>query len=783
MTTSANVQTTPTKGLDPNTWLQWAQYYASLGFAMLPLAGKDPAPRPDGRRKPDGEPIRLGAYDASADPAQWRAWVAYYGTCNIGIAIPQGKIAIDVDPRHEGDVDFEALERAHGETFNLRTFAQKTGGGGWHFVYDAPHGQRYPGGKLEGRKGLDVKQHGGYLVAAPSVHPDTGKCYELAGFPVFAKPPGWVRFADVSESRVTRDSSHDTRLDNLRFGMDPAKAIADVSDDAIARAVQAVASIYVPGQRHHVRVKMGALLNRRGWSRESVERFGRALCTTYGGDNENKIARETVMGMGYPSGYFELIEMVPHENRETFAAQLDALTNPFGDEYRATNARAAAEFRAAFGQPNAANGERPAATSDIDDRVARGRALKAAWRVTTPREPIKPLIDGIPVADGITTFIVGAPNAGKTPLALLLATSIATGKPLLGRATTQRPVVLLAFEKSHEGSPKLWRVAKGLNVDVAATEGLSFVEADRQGLHLDDGKGKTRGEVADLVAAIHADTGLAPVVIVDTYSSSVNGLKPNDGEYAAPMRDFENALRAVAPCAVVHLVHTRKDVAGRLTLADIGGTGQLAAVCSAAIGLDRANPEDKTRLRLCVLRGETSDSRDIEFRWSDPSGDEGPLVAEVIDTFPNGETGETFRGTRSAKRETRADLEDAAQAQLERALDSMQDGESLTMTELRQRGSVSKTARYMNPFDARVRVAVKDGRLSTTPNGRGSYRYQRRRQVGEMPAPHGGGFPATHVQPPGAPPLLTFYNHFDSISLPGTLTTPDAPPPNGNSKP
>lgn len=756
-------------GLDTTTWLQWAQFYAGLGLPVLPLEGKEPARHPSGRLTPEGKPVRLGAYAASSDPAQWRAWMAHYGSANIGIAIPQGKLAIDVDPRHAGDVDFEALEREHGERFDFGTFTQRSGGGGLHLIYDVPADTRYPLGKLEGKHGIDIKQHGGYLVAAPSVHPDTGKRYEIAGAMAFASPPSWVRarLTSSSESRVARDASHDRRLDDMRFGMDPTRAIADVPDAAIVDALRAVAPLYVPGNRHHVRVKMGALLNRLGWSRESIERFGRGLYAAYGGDNEDKIARETVMGMAYPSGYFDLVAMAPAGYREAIGKALDGIHNPFGSELRATNARARQQIEAAFAQQQQTQ---PAETATRDDRVARGRALRDAWRLTAPREPIKPLILGIPVADGITTFIVGAPNAGKTPFALLLATSLATGRPLLGRATTQRPVVLLAFEKSHEGSPKLWRVACGVGVDVAKTDGLTFVEADRQGLHLGDAT--TRDEVAALVAAIHADTGMAPVVIVDTYSSSVNGLKPNDGEYAAPMREFDNALRAIAPCAIVHLVHTRKDIDGRISLADIGGTGQLAAVCSAAVALDRVDPEDKTRLRLSVLRGETSDSCDLEFRWSDPSGDAGPLVATVI-ASANGEIGESSTGTslstRPAKRETRDDRNDAAQVQLERVLDSMQDGESLTLTELRQRGGVSKTARYTDPFDARVKVAVKDGRLSTTPNGRGSYRYRRQRQVCEMPAPNAGGFPVTHVQPPGVPPLLPLGPNFDP--LPGTPST------------
>ena len=93
------------------------------------------------------------------------------------------------------------------------------------------------------------------------------------------------------------------------------RAVRDVSDDAIVAALRAVADIYVQGQKHHVRVKMGSILNRVGWSRDSVERFGYALCATFGGDNADKIAGETVRGMAYPSGYYDLVAMAPPGRR------------------------------------------------------------------------------------------------------------------------------------------------------------------------------------------------------------------------------------------------------------------------------------------------------------------------------------------------------------------------------------------------------------------------------------------------------------------------------------
>ena len=53
-----------------------------------------------------------------------------------------------------------------------------TGGGGLH-VYLTVHGDKKLRGKLAEYPGIDFKAHGGYVVAPGSVHPDTGRTYEV----------------------------------------------------------------------------------------------------------------------------------------------------------------------------------------------------------------------------------------------------------------------------------------------------------------------------------------------------------------------------------------------------------------------------------------------------------------------------------------------------------------------------------------------------------------------------------------------------------------------------
>jgi len=139
--------------------LDAALRYIRAGLPVLPLRGKNPA-------------TEHGVKDASLDEYQVRAWFrnpAY----NVGIAVPEGLVVLDVDPRNGGRETAAALTRDLGPL--PETLRARTGGGGWH-VWLAT---RALGRELVGKlgDGLDVKKSGGYVVAPPSVHPDTGRPY------------------------------------------------------------------------------------------------------------------------------------------------------------------------------------------------------------------------------------------------------------------------------------------------------------------------------------------------------------------------------------------------------------------------------------------------------------------------------------------------------------------------------------------------------------------------------------------------------------------------------
>lgn len=159
--------------LDPHAA---ALAYAALGWSVLPIRPRTKVPLTE-----------HGLDDATTDRERigewWRAWP----DAGVGIALaPSGLVALDIDPRHDGDI--EALP-PHPPTLTART-----GGGGWHLLFRAPTGASFPG--RVGR-GLDVK-HKGYIVAEPSVHP-SGHAYcwqdwtPGEGEPEIPEAPAWLR--------------------------------------------------------------------------------------------------------------------------------------------------------------------------------------------------------------------------------------------------------------------------------------------------------------------------------------------------------------------------------------------------------------------------------------------------------------------------------------------------------------------------------------------------------------------------------------------------------------
>ncbi|GGA62215.1 bifunctional DNA primase/polymerase [Sphingomonas psychrolutea] len=93
---------------------------------------------------------------------------------NIGARLAPTDLVLDVDLRNGGDVSLARLSTDLGIDFDDHPFVI-TGSGGRH-IYLIKAADMAVAGKIVGYEGIDIKTHGGFVVAAGSVHAN-GKAY------------------------------------------------------------------------------------------------------------------------------------------------------------------------------------------------------------------------------------------------------------------------------------------------------------------------------------------------------------------------------------------------------------------------------------------------------------------------------------------------------------------------------------------------------------------------------------------------------------------------------
>jgi hypothetical protein len=206
----------PTEAIDPGNSLSamaWpsdhgtsgaALAYAEQGWAVFPCKGKRPL-------------TQHGCKDATTDPMAIRQLWQQFLLPNIGLATgkPSGIWVLDVDGE-AGEATLATLEAQHGEL--PRTVMARTGGGGRHVLF------RYHREPIKNRAGdiglgLDVRATGGYIIAPPSIHPDTGMVYEWdadrhPASTSIADAPAWLIKLVCGNSQRQRERLHRARTMN-----------------------------------------------------------------------------------------------------------------------------------------------------------------------------------------------------------------------------------------------------------------------------------------------------------------------------------------------------------------------------------------------------------------------------------------------------------------------------------------------------------------------------------------------------------------------------------------
>lgn len=202
--------------------LDHAKLYVTLGLKLIPLhrpilvdgsfrcsCGRKRCDSPG--KHPDARRARNGSRDATGNLLVIASWFSTEER-NLGIVTgAQSQIvALDVDPRHEGDETLRQLEIQFGSL--PPTWRFLTGGGGEHIVF------RYPSARVSNSAGkiglgIDVRGDGGYIVAPPSLH-ISGRRYAVSvdHHPedvMLADMPDWLLAA--AGSGISRPKSENSR--------------------------------------------------------------------------------------------------------------------------------------------------------------------------------------------------------------------------------------------------------------------------------------------------------------------------------------------------------------------------------------------------------------------------------------------------------------------------------------------------------------------------------------------------------------------------------------------
>ena len=170
--------------------LRAALRYGSLGWRVLPLhapdatgtcsCGRDDCPKPGKHPR-----TRHGVRDATPRAETIGAWWSTWPDANVGLATG-ALLVIDIDGA-AGDASRQRLEREHGP---LPETLEATTGRGRHLYFSCPSPRL---GNSAGRlgDGLDVRGHGGYVVAPPSLHADRHR-YRWRNRRRPAALPAWI---------------------------------------------------------------------------------------------------------------------------------------------------------------------------------------------------------------------------------------------------------------------------------------------------------------------------------------------------------------------------------------------------------------------------------------------------------------------------------------------------------------------------------------------------------------------------------------------------------------
>lgn len=240
--------------------------YASRGWRVLPVKGKFPP------LLRSSTPGKGGVHMATTDPDQILKWWTRWPWANVAIAVGEatGLVAIDVDGP-DGETALIELQGKHGDLPETLETSTGRAEGGRHLLFRYPAG-RNMGNKVRFADGLDTRAENGYIIAPPSLHPETNTVYQWkkGHGPDDLEPaplPGWL--ADMLEKPVP--SGEPVKRGQARLP----------SGEAMSWGANLLRAAWPSEGRgwHQATLALVGGLLRAGWPLPAVEAFTRRVAT------------------------------------------------------------------------------------------------------------------------------------------------------------------------------------------------------------------------------------------------------------------------------------------------------------------------------------------------------------------------------------------------------------------------------------------------------------------------------------------------------------------------
>jgi archaellum biogenesis ATPase FlaH len=483
--------------------------YAKVGFKVLPLIACSKKPV-----------AGHGSLDATSDLKTIAALWRKNPNCNIGLLpdeMQNGKrlAVLDVDPRNGGNKTLAALTAEYGELSDTLTAISGRGDGGTHHYYYVPEDIARSGTDALG-EGLDIKSSNGYVVAAPSIHPDTLKPYgwgggaDLVGIEAMvasiADMPEWMVSKLRSRNGAVRDRE---RLHRVGVRTADPQQIEDLKS----------ALSHIPADSYGIWAHIGMALYELG-------DVGKDLWIEWSKTSDKHIPSDAEKWGDFAKTEELHFESVFHE------AGSRGWVNPLANS---------SEFE-----------------EDVSLEMLEGCIVPIDLSDDVFREYPHIVDDILPC--GEVTLFAGHGGSGKSYVSLVMAIHVAMGLPIGRFAVKQSKVVFYSAEdRGLILNQRVGKICRELRIDRKALEGklllLDVSERD-SALH------RPRKGVIDCSTPLmkHMSTLVTKIdpgmVIIDNSSETFD-----DEENArAPVRKFMRSLRNLASPsrAVLLLTHVNK---------------------------------------------------------------------------------------------------------------------------------------------------------------------------------------------------------------------------------